>query len=175
MENEKIIARLQKIKALIEHDRTSDTEKKHVQNQLDRIMRMYNVSENDILLAPKKEHGFRVKSTRERNLCTQVMACVVDSDFEGSYTYKSNKTKLITICTDAQAIEIDFLFDFYKKLYAEEENILFTAFYHKHGLHPSKPSDTGERPSDSMVARVGEMLYVLSDKKPVKQIGADNV
>ena len=171
MTNENLLMRLQKIKALIDHEGTTESERKHVQKQLDRIMQTYNVSEKDLLAEVIKEYAFKYKTKRERQLCTQVMACVIDHDFKGSWSYKHKKNTIFTKCTKAQETEINFLFDFYKKLYAEEEDILFSAFYHKHGLYKSKTTENNKKPDRDTRNRVKDMMDALQDKTPVKQIG----
>lgn len=73
--------------------------------------------------------------------------------------------------TRAQKIEIDFLFDFYKRLYQKERKLFLQAFIQKHELFGSlkdgeKPQ---EMPNDERL-RLAFMQRGMSDEQPLRQI-----
>lgn len=161
-----------KLKALAEQG--VGGEKENAQQLLKKFMRKYNVSEDEIDDDVLIEYEKKVKNEYEIKLFAQVFYKVVDGSI---YTFKSVrsgrrfKNLLGYRCTAAQNIELEFLFDFYKRLFYKELDLLFTAFIQKHKLFGDSPKD---KPDDKIdydeLLRIIEMMNALSDETPQLQI-----
>lgn len=163
-----------KLKALAEQG--VGGEKENAQELLKRFMRKYNVSEDeiddDILIAYEK----KVKNEYDLKLFAQVFYKITG---DGSiYTYTSTRTgrRLKNLlgykCTAAQNIEIEFLFDFYNRLFYKEVDFMLTAFVQKHKLFgvPSEENTDNEKIDYDELCRLLEMMNALSDETPQLQI-----
>ena len=75
-------------------------------------------------------------------------------------------------CTEAQRIEIEFLFTFYINLYKKEKEFFQLAFIQKHRLFPETPTDDGaddgSRFSNEELNKIFTMVDGLSDAQPNK-------
>lgn len=162
---------LMKLKALSETG--VGGEKENAQELLQKYMRKYGITKKELEFETVKDVLFKFKNEREKMLLLQIVYKVTDSA-SWYFTYKG-KQKIsnarIVTCTNAQEVEIGFLFDFYNRLYKKEEERLFDAFVQKHRLFGTPPKDTEPGPFDEEeYERLIQMMKALSDETPVKQI-----
>lgn len=165
---------LQKLKALAEQG--IGGEKENAQKKLNELMKKFDISEEDISDELEQEYEFSYKGNREKALLRQIIYKVTDkkNNFYG-FVYTDSgracKTKIGCKITKAQKIEIEYLFDFYKKLYQKEEKLFFDAFIQKHQLFGTLKD--GEKPTKislEELARLQAMAFAMSNEQPLKQI-----
>lgn len=170
---------LQKLKALAEQGYGG--ERLNAQKKLTELMQKYGISEaelNDDILF---DYEFEYHGEIEKKLLIQVIYKVTNipnSVYSCIYTKSRRicRTRLICHATKAQKIEIEFLFDFYKKLYVKEERIFFRAFIQKHNLFGElRDGDEPTPTSDEELSQIYALMNGLSDEQPLKQIEAGNV
>ena len=169
---------LKKLKALAEQG--VGGEKLNAQNKLNELMKKYGVTEIELNDDLPLDCEFKYSGEREKKLLIQVIYKVTDNSkavysFIYSRTKRQCRTKLGCKATAAQKIEIDFLFDFYKKLYAKEEKIFFRAFVQKHNIFGEiKPDETPTPATDDELSQIHALMNGLSDEQPLKQIEEDS-
>lgn len=77
------------------------------------------------------------------------------------------RTVLGADCTKAERVEIEFLFDFYTRLWERERRALLGAFIQKHRIFTvsdnTPPSEISKEELEKMLA----LMEGLSDEKPV--------
>jgi hypothetical protein len=172
MSNDKL-ALAKKLRELALHG--SDGEREAAQATLDKILKKYDLSLNDIDDEQQMEYRFKYHGEEERRLLRQISNKVfnekghVQSLYYSSSGRKCSNTVAIT-CTKAQYIEIEALFDFYKRLYEKEKELFFIVFVHKHKLFDDKVDDNDSDISDEDILRMRFMMAGLSDNKPHKQL-----
>ena len=86
------------------------------------------------------------------------------------------RTRLKVHCTEAQKIEILFLFDFYKKLWEKERAALLVAFIQKHSLFGNAgKGEPSKRYTDDELKKIFALMNGLSDDQPLKQLADKGV
>ena len=119
---------------------------------------------------------FNISRIRERRLLMQIIYKVLDSKsniYIRSDHVRNGRRKRWIGCraTVAQKIEIEFLFDFYKRLYKREEEFFFDTFIQKHELFGRLKE--GEEPkslSKEMAMKMVALMKGMSDETPLRQI-----
>ena len=165
---------LQKLKALA--DRGVGGEKINAQRKLDEYMRKHGYTLEDLDEQQKISFETKCSSEEEKTLLVQIIYKVTNEK-GGIYGFtwrRSGRTCKNLVgydVTRAQKIEIDFLFDFYKRLYQKERKLFLQAFIQKHELFGSlkdgeKPQ---EMPNDERL-RLAFMQRGMSDEQPLRQI-----
>ena len=129
---DKIIELAQKIKALA--DRGIGGEKLNAQQQLERIMKKYKLTIEDIEGDKKEFAAFKV-NRESCSLFDQVVSTVLGVDFE-LYTDKRKRNCTILLVTACEAVQIRIEWEFYSKLYAQELELFYDAFILKNRLYP---------------------------------------
>ena len=159
---------LRKLKALA--DAGVDGEQKNAQKILERLLDKYDLKLSDLDAAELKEHRFRFTGKQEREILKQICFKVTDGE-KRVYSYcsgKGSKTEICCECTDTDAIQIRFEFDFYKELWHEELDLFLTAFIAQHQLYDSKPSNAPSKLNPEDRSRIHVMMASLRDKKPAR-------
>lgn len=165
---------LLKIKALADGT-TFEGERESALEHLHRLMEKHGITEQDLNDDVVTTHEFKFRNARERILLLQVLYKVFDNTSWTSYSYSKNGRKVSNTvgvdCTKAQKLEVDFLYDFYKRLYRKEEDLFFTAFVNKHNLFGSKPTGGKSKElSREEARRLAQMMNGMDDATPHKQI-----
>ena len=82
---------------------------------------------------------------------------------------RSCRTKLGCEATAAQKIEIEYLFDFYKRLYKREEDFFFSAFIQKNRLfgEPKDDAESNELNDEDLLLMVN-LIRGMREETPVK-------
>lgn len=165
---------LRKLKELAE--RGVGGERINSQKKLEELMLRNGITEDELDEETIIECVFDYSSVRERRLLGQIAYKVLDSK-ENIYTFLDyvgngrRKRRFGCKATVAQKIEIEFLFDFYKRLYKHEEEFFFDAFIQKHRLFGSLKA--GEKPGEMSYEELSKMFALMegmSDETPLKQI-----
>ena len=162
---------LKKLKALAESG--VGGEKENAQAMLEKYMRKYGITETDLERDEElKVREFEYHSHKEKRLLMQIIFKVTNST--SMYSFYRSKRKVRNLvgceCSKAQGIEIEFLFDFYKRLYQKEEERLLDAFIQKHKLFGDSPEEDRERRSDREILEMITLMNALSDERPQLQI-----
>lgn len=151
-------------------------EKEQAQAILDKLMKKYNISFDDLDEDILNNYEFEYHGKEQESLLRQTIYKVTNSKsamWGLCFTYSGRKcrTRLGGKCTAAQKVEIEFLFDFYKRLWEKEREALFYAFIVKHKIFGDL--ENGEEPTE-LSPEEEEKLFALmrglSDESPQKQI-----
>lgn len=165
---------LQKLKALAEQG--VGGEKINAQRKLAALMRKYNISDEDISDEITQPCKFKYRGERERMLLVQVIYKVTNQrgavfGFRYTQTGRTVSNMLGCEATKAQKLEIEFLFDFYKRLYKKEEKALYMAFIQKHAIFGQlKDGETASELDEEELLKMHLMQQAMSDEQPLKQI-----
>ena len=134
----KIIELAKKIKALA--DRGEGGEKVNSENKLQQLMKKHRITTEEIEGEQQLDYFFNIKTIRERRLWLQVIS-LVNREIKkyGEFPPDIIKAKALPgnymiVCTVAEYIEVQAMYDFYKNLYTQEEEIFYTAFLHTNNL-----------------------------------------
>lgn len=151
-------------------------EKEQAQAILDKLMKKYDISFDDLDEDILNNYEFEYHGKEQESLLRQTIYKVTNSKSSMwglRYTHSGRKckTQLGGQCTAAQKVEIDFLFDFYKRLWEKERKALLSAFIQKHRIFGELKD--GEEPtelSDEETEKIFALMRGLSDESPQKQI-----
>ncbi|MBR5091268.1 MAG: hypothetical protein IK093_17725 [Ruminiclostridium sp.] len=173
MNESKINDKLKKIYALAMQG--VDGEKEAAQKLLYELMEKYSVSFEELMEEERIDtFEFRYKTDEENKILLQVIVKVMDTaEYISQYLGKNNKPLkyYVVDCTLSEKVEIEFLFDFYKRLFQKEKELLIEAFIQKHALYASHPlSTTRNVPSAEELEAIAKMMNALSDECPRKAI-----
>lgn len=130
------IERLKKLKELAL--RGVGGEQIAAQKLLDRLMQKYGVQMEKLDEETIFEYDFVFHGKEQLKILVQI--CFMVTNNCRTYRVRKNKTGRLSktimraYCTQAQKIEIDFLFDFYCQLWEKEKELFLTAFISKHDL-----------------------------------------
>lgn len=135
---------LKKLKAL--SDRGIGGEKENAQKMLDDLLVKYKISIEEVEGEEIKTFYFKAKDDIEIRLLSQI-ASRVRYDIE-KYVITSTFAKMHRLagrfcieCTIIEYVEIEQMFFLYKRLYAEEREIFYTAFLSANDLLARNPSN----------------------------------
>lgn len=164
---------LRKLRALAK--RGVGGERQNAQKKIDELMKKYNISDEELEDEAVELYHFKFSGKREEALLTQIMYKVCDkTDNIYNFVYgKSGRTvrsELGCECTLAQRIEIDFLFEFYKRLYKREEELFYHAFVQKHHLFGTSGGGKENDISLDELMRIAQLMSGLSNETPLRQI-----
>lgn len=169
---------LKKLKMLAEQG--VGGEKINAQRLLASYMKKHGITEEELNEERTLPCEFKSKTDIEETLLYQVIYKVTNDKKIYGFTRRNRRIKHLVgcECTQAQRIEIEFLFDFYKRLYKKDAALFLSAFIQKHELF-GKLKD-GESPAQIDKEELLKMSILqggMSDEKPLKQItgGGGNV
>lgn len=175
---EKHIQILKKLKALAE--RGIDGEKVNAEKILQKMLLKYNLTIEDIEGEKQQDYFFKAKGINEK-LIYQI-AKRINYDLK-VYSFPPDKVKLhnltgniIVECTAAEFIEIDQMFDVYKKLYKKENDLFFVAFLKANDLLTRPPKEKQKHISDlnpqelEEWTRLSEMATTIKKETIRKQL-----
>lgn len=125
-------ALLKKVRALAEHGVGGESE--NAEKLLARMMKKYGISEEELDEETRVRHDFTYHGGEEKKILRQVVYKVTGGyAYELVYTASGRKvrTQLGADCTPAEKVEIEYLFDFYKRLWEKEKDAFLAALYSK--------------------------------------------
>lgn len=153
-----------------------DGEKEAAMKLLAKLSKKYGVSIQNLDEEQVKEFEMEFHGKFEVQLLTQIVYKITGSNnvYKMYYTKSGRlcRTKASVHCTEAQKMEIEFLFNFYKTLFKKEQEYLLRAFIQKHRLFGER-AENDEEPSDlsdEEWLKIMHMAAGLSDESPLKQL-----
>lgn len=167
--------RLKKIYALAMQG--VDGEKEQAAAMLEKLIKKYGVSIEKIDEERTEKFEMEFHGEIEKILLSQTVFKVTGSSNNcHRMRYVSSgrlcQTRACVHCTKGQKIEIELLFDFYKRLFEKEKEYLLQAFIQKHNIFGNEKSGTNNIPTDEELKKIFSMMNCLSDETPFKQIEA---
>lgn len=166
-------ALLKKIRALAE--RGVGGEADNAEKILRRLMEKYGVSEDELDEEERRRHDFEYHGKEQEKLLRQVVFKVT-----GGYAYnlvynatgRKVKTKLGADCTAAEKVEIEFLFDFYTRLWERERAAFLSAFIQKHRIFAIRDDIEPQKLSREELLKMQALMLGMSDESPVRALPA---
>lgn len=152
-ERERILEKIKRVQALAE--RGVAGERDSAAATLDRLMKQYGITEDDIVEDRREWAWFRYKTPIERKLILQVIYAVtgrIGSGCVGKYTGRKRKNVGIE-CTAAERLEIQFDYDFFRAALEEEMERFYSAFLIKNGIFPRDGKECEELPPSQEISR----------------------
>lgn len=166
-------ALLKKIRALAE--RGVGGEADNAEEILRRLMEKYGVSEDELDEEERRRHDFEYHGKEQEKLLRQVVYKVT-----GGYAYnlvyrasgRKVKTRLGADCTAAEKVEIEFLFDFYTRLWEQERDAFLSAFIQKHRIFTIRDDIEPQEVSREELLKMQALMLGMSDESPVRALPA---
>lgn len=166
-------ALLKKIRALAE--RGVGGEADNAEEILRRLMEKYGVSEDELDEEERRRHDFEYHGKEQEKLLRQVVYKVT-----GGYAYnlvyrasgRKVKTRLGADCTAAEKVEIEFLFDFYTRLWERERDAFLSAFIQKHRIFTIRDDIEPQEVSREELLKMQALMLGMSDESPVRTLPA---
>lgn len=166
-------ALLKKIRALAE--RGVGGEADNAEEILRRLMEKYGVSEDELDEVERRRHDFEYHGKEQETLLRQVVYKVT-----GGYAYnlvyrasgRRVKTRLGADCTAAEKVEIEFLFDFYTRLWERERAAFLSAFIQKHRIFAIRDDIEPQEVSREELLKMQALMLGMSDESPVRALPA---
>lgn len=170
MNQEQITSLAQKLKALAE--KADGNEQALAQQKLNDLLAKYNLAESD-LEDIVDYHEFKYQKSWEELLIRQIGYKVLNRT-EAYHTKPSGRKlkEVIFRCTDSQALEIEYLYSFYKALFEKDFDSFLHAFIQKHQLFGTVDDDFVEHNELSMeeIERQRAFVRGMTDERPNKAI-----
>lgn len=166
-------ALLKKIRALAE--RGVGGEADNAEEILRRLMEKYGVSEDELDEEERRRHDFEYHGKEQEKLLRQVVYKVT-----GGYAYnlvyrasgRKVKTRLGADCTAAEKVEIEFLFDFYTRLWERERDAFLSAFIQKHRIFTIRDDIEPQEVSREELLKMQALMLGMRDESPVRALPA---
>ena len=171
MEDKKSL--LKKLHALAERGEAGERET--AEAALERLSKKYGIAIDELDAELICDFEFEFHGKEDKKLLNQIAWKVTNNRlccYEMKYSASGRKcrTHMSIQCTEAQKLEIEFLFDFYKRIWEQEKLMLYRAFIHKHDIFGELDGTQSNTHSDFDVSRMTAMMQGLSDETPMKQI-----
>lgn len=176
--DENILRRLKSVKALATRG-ANEAERKAADDMYNKLIKKYNIDESMIPDEDKiNEYSIHIRNDEDKTLLIQI-AYKVTNNPGTVYTLRRQRSIRNTVllkCTEAQKIEIEFLFEFYKELYDREKKYFMKAFVHKHNLYgepiPSDDNNTPDPLSRSELFKISQLMNSMDDANVRKALDA---
>lgn len=173
--NEAKIELLKKLKALAEQG--VGGEKVNAQRMLDQLMKKYNISEEDLCEEKVQTFEFHWNNETEKRLLIQIIYKITNSVMIYTYFHhdingKRRQTAYILgcDCTQSQRLEIEFLFEFYLRLWKKDLALFFHAFIQKHELFGNSEGTSDSKTDEDTLWKMSNLMRGMSDDTPTKLI-----
>lgn len=167
-DQDRIKRRLAKVLALSQHG--VGGEKTNAEAILEAGLAQHGLTIDDIgqssdPLMQEVVKWYTYRTKHDKLILSQCYFRVTDQN-SCSYQRKRDKKKMGLTATVLDHLEIDAMYDYYKRLFAEEVELMASAFCSKHHLHPMTQSDDDPAPMDTAKQmRMLEMMRGLSKSK----------
>lgn len=134
---------------------------------LNKLMKKYGISEEDLKENQTKIVWITLKNKAEERICSQIVYAYFE-DVE-VYKPKKNKTKCWLELTPAQEIEFKYLLSIYLDAFYKEQEILIDAFIQKNQMFPVNGSKTSiDELSDEERIKAQKMLLMAENLEKVQ-------
>jgi hypothetical protein len=170
-----------KLKAMADCETGNENERQNAKQKLNELLGKHNLNLDSIIEDDVKERIFVYAVKRKREIFIQVVYKTLNTtngikfySNEGLSTIKNKKDRerlknvFLLDCTKAQQIEIEFLTDFYYKLYLKEEEFFFSSFIQKHKLFGNNGKSGSI--SDEDLAKMKSMMEGMCEANPSKLV-----
>lgn len=120
-------------------------------------------------------HDFTYHGGEEKKILRQVVYKVTGGyAYELVYTASGRKvrTQLGADCTPAEKVEIEYLFDFYKRLWEKEKDAFLAAYIQKHRIFAIRADVEPQEISREEALKMGALMQGMSDESPLRAIEA---
>lgn len=99
---------------------------------------------------------------------------LLEREYELVYTASGRKvrTQLGADCTPAEKVEIEYLFDFYKRLWEKEKDAFLAAYIQKHRIFAIRADVEPQEISREEALKMGALMQGMSDESPLRAIEA---
>lgn len=115
-------------------------EKENANKLLHKLMKKYNISEDDLEKEELHKHDVRFKTRWQEQLIHQIVYMI--NPERDIYKYTNRKVKIAILeLTDAEWIEHQYLYSIYKKSFEEELELFTSAFIQKNNIFPKEVPD----------------------------------
>ena len=174
-----IKSKLKKLQVLA-NNTNFEHEKASALKKLNELMKKHGITEADLYDEAVSMYQFKFKGKVEKTLLYQIFWKVLNIQEIQTYFIERQGRKISNMigldCTERQKLEIDFLFDFYKKLYLKEEKAFINAFILKHKLYGMSPendkNDKCKELSKDEVLQIQQLMKGMKTDSPRKRIMA---
>ena len=160
---------MKKLQALAE--RGVGGEKETAERKLKQLIEKYGIEEAELSEDKLMDFEFKYKGEWERKLLRQIFYRMFGADFRNKtyvYRYGQGSRSIYGInCTQAEGLQLQIEFDFYKGLYEEELELFRDAFIQKHRIFdPNGGSDEKEYTKEEIqrILRMQQMMSGMQDK-----------
>lgn len=143
---------------------------------LEKLEKKYGVSSKELDEETECDFEFSFHGEFEKTLLAQIAYKVTNNSracHSLFYTHSGRRCRTCCsiTCTEAQKLEIEFLFDFYRVLWEKEINFFLGAFIQKHRLFGElKDGEKGEECTAEELLKLERLMYGLSDESPLRRI-----
>lgn len=115
--------------------RGAEGEKQNAEKLLKKLMKKYNITEEDLTKEELKKHDIRFKNKWQERLISQILYMI--NPKRNTYKYTNRKAKISIIeLTDAEFLEWKYMYDVYCKAFEDELDIFTMAFIQKNNIFP---------------------------------------
>lgn len=128
-----VARKLRSLKTLA--DRGMPGEKENARILLERVMKKYGITEQEIDDQAKEYHTISYTSIWERKLAHQI-AHMVTGGYEVYTSSVKNDRNVYVLCTKAEFVEIKSNYEFYKRALKKDMEIFYSAFVQRNELFP---------------------------------------
>lgn len=164
-------ALLKKVRALAEHGVGGEAE--NAEKLLARMMKKYGISEEELDEETRVRHDFTYHGGEEKKILRQVVYKVTGGyAYELVYTASGRKvrTQLGADCTPAEKVEIEYLFDFYKRLWEKEKDAFLAAYIQKPRIFAIRADVEPQEISREEALKMGALMQGMSDESPLRAV-----
>lgn len=136
-----------------------DGEKRNAEALLKKLMKKYNITEEDLSKDDVKQHDIRFKTKWQEKLIGQILYMI--NPKRNCYKYTNRKAKITIIeLTDAEFIEWKYMYDVYCQAFEKELDIFTMAFIQKNNIFP-KDEDVPEEIREQQKERSQEEYFKI--------------
>lgn len=119
-------------------------EKENAELLLKKIMKKYNITEEQVKSKELNFYKFSVANEWEKKLLFQTIYKILGNDgFNDIKLYKKSKVSYYFELTAEEKIEIEYVYSIYKQDFSKEMEVFYTAFLYKNNIFP-KDAPKGE-------------------------------
>ena len=124
---------IKKLKAL--KDRGIGGEKENAAKLLEKLMKKYNITEEEIKNEETKIVWVNLRNKAEERICSQILYAYFDNaDLRQRY---KDRTKCFVELTAAQEIEFKYMLSIYLESFYKEQDVFISAFIQKNKIFPA--------------------------------------
>jgi hypothetical protein len=172
-ERARLLERIKRVQALAERGEAGERE--NAAALLEKLMKQHGITEAELAEERRDRVWFRFKTQIEAKLLTQVIYSVVGDDREkwdkrNKNTHRPYK-QIGVDCTQAERLEIEASYEFFKAALEVEEERFFHAFVVRNHIFPSSDkvtqTDSEEEPSAAEMFKLQMMMSGMDEHKRI--------